>query len=182
MNKANKALMWSGYYLALFLLVVLLKVAVREISVNEMSTETENVVSLMEEAFSHIESVDYVETETGTKTVVYDDAGNEYVIDLRDAADETESKVQIFRTDTPDNLVEMQEYIENNTAGDIVVEISKGTVTGENGDGETDSGYYIHYSGNYEVNDRVESVFIYNPTTQYIDDVLYRQDTKIVSE
>lgn len=177
--KINKVMVWGGYFLALFLLIITLKTMVSaKQAANTIHTETK---ILMEEAFSHIKNVDYVETESGIETVVYDNAGNTYVIDRRDAQiDKTEaSKVVIFRTDTPGELKAMQEYIENNTAGNIIIEISNGTVTGENGDGETDSGYYIHYNGNYEVNDRVESAFIYNPATQYIDDVLYRQDTKI---
>lgn len=63
--------------------------------------------------------------------------------------------------------------------GKIIIEVVTGTVTGENGDGQIDYQGYIKYHGDLAVGTRVESVMIYNPDNNYIDDIMYRADTII---
>lgn len=63
--------------------------------------------------------------------------------------------------------------------GKIIIEVVTGTVTGENGDGQIDYQGYIKYHGGLAVETRVESVMIYNPDNNYIDDIMYRADTII---
>ena len=46
------------------------------------------------------------------------------------------------------------------------------------GNGRTDTGDYIRYDG-LEKGTRVETVLIYDPATNYIDDIMYRADTII---
>ena len=41
-------------------------------------------------------------------------------------------------------------------------------------------GNYRHYDmEKFSVGDKVQSVFVYNPKTNFIDDILYRTDTLI---
>ena len=48
-----------------------------------------------------------------------------------------------------------------------------------NGDGQIDYQGYIKYHGDLAVGTRIESVMIYNPNNNYIDDIMYRADTII---
>lgn len=63
--------------------------------------------------------------------------------------------------------------------GKIVIEVITGTVTGENSDGQIDYQGYIKYHDDLAVGTRVETVMIYNPDNNYIDDIMYRTDTII---
>lgn len=49
----------------------------------------------------------------------------------------------------------------------------------DNGDGELDTGGYIKYDADLKQGDRVETVLIYNPATNFDDDMMYRADTLI---
>ena len=62
--------------------------------------------------------------------------------------------------------------------GKIIIELIQGTVIDELGNGRTDTGDYIRYDG-LEKGTRVETVLIYDPATNYIDDIMYRADTII---
>lgn len=62
--------------------------------------------------------------------------------------------------------------------GKIIIEVIQGTVIDELGNGRTDTGDYIKYDG-LEKGTRVETVLIYDPATNYIDDIMYRADTII---
>lgn len=63
--------------------------------------------------------------------------------------------------------------------GKIIIQIVQGTVISDNGDGELDTGGYIKYDADLKQGDRVETVLVYNPATNYTDDVMYRADTLI---
>ena len=63
--------------------------------------------------------------------------------------------------------------------GKIIIEVVTGTVTNENGDGQIDYQGYIKYHGDLAVGTRIESIMIYNPNNNYIDDIMYRADTII---
>lgn len=62
--------------------------------------------------------------------------------------------------------------------GKIIIEVIQGTVIDECGNGRTDTGDYIKYDG-LEKGTRVETVLIYNPATNYVDDIMDRADTII---
>ena len=55
----------------------------------------------------------------------------------------------------------------------------QGTVISDNGDGELDTGGYIKYDDDLKQGDKVETVLVYNPATNFDDDVMYRADTLI---
>ena len=61
--------------------------------------------------------------------------------------------------------------------GKIIIQVVQGTVISGNGDGELDTGGYIKYDADLKQGDRVETVLVYNPATNYADDVMYRADT-----
>ena len=63
--------------------------------------------------------------------------------------------------------------------GKIIIQIVQGTVISDNGDGELDTGGYIKYDDDLKTGDRVETVLVYNPATNFDDDVIYRADTLI---
>lgn len=62
----------------------------------------------------------------------------------------------------------------------IIIEVSNGTVTDNKGNGKDDLGYYRGYDKKkFHKGDKVQSVFIYNPDTNYEDDIVSRVDTLI---
>lgn len=64
--------------------------------------------------------------------------------------------------------------------GKIVIEISCGMVTSKNGDGLDICRYYRAYDPDrFSNGDMVQSIFIYSPDNNYVDDVVYRIDTLI---
>lgn len=64
--------------------------------------------------------------------------------------------------------------------GKIIIEIIEGEVINKKGDGKDTCGYYIKYDKKqFKKGDKVQSVFVYNPNTNYTDDILYRIDTLI---
>lgn len=63
--------------------------------------------------------------------------------------------------------------------GKIIIQIVQGTVISDNGDGELDTGGYIKYDADLKQGDRVETILVYNPATNFDDDVMYRADTLI---
>lgn len=63
--------------------------------------------------------------------------------------------------------------------GKIIIQVVQGTVISDNGDGELDTGGYIKYDADLKQGDRVETVLIYNPATNFDDDMMYRADALI---
>ncbi len=63
--------------------------------------------------------------------------------------------------------------------GKIIIQVVHGTVISDNGDGELDTGGYIKYDADLKQGDRIETVLVYNPATNFDDDVMYRADTLI---
>lgn len=67
--------------------------------------------------------------------------------------------------------------------GKIIIEIIDGKVINKKGDGKDTCGYYIKYDKKrFKKGNKVQSVFVYNPDTNYMDDILYRVDTLIKKE
>ena len=87
-------------------------------------------------------------------------------------------QTEIYYIDSQEESDKCYEALQHRK-GKIVVEVVTGTVTGENGDGQIDYQGYIKYHGDLAVGTRIESVMIYNPNNNYIDDIMYRADTII---
>ena len=67
-----------------------------------------------------------------------------------------------------------------NRNGKIIIEVIEGTVLDSEGNGIDTCGYYVKYdTKKFSEGDKVQTVLIYNPDTNYIDDILYRIDTLI---
>lgn len=76
---------------------------------------------------------------------------------------------------------EMIELLQNRN-GKYVIEIVEGRVLDNDGNGESiysDGNYYIHYNADeFKKGDEVLSIFVYNPDTNYEDDITHRMDIK----
>ena len=92
---------------------------------------------------------------------------------------ESESLTEVFYICSESDHEKLLEALENRD-GKIVVEVSNGTVLDDEGNGQDICGYYIKYdSSRFSAGDQVQSVFVYNPGTNYIDDIVSRTDTLI---
>lgn len=87
-------------------------------------------------------------------------------------------QTEIYYIDSQEKSDKCYEALQHRD-GKIVVEVVTGTVTGENGDGQIDYQGYIKYHDDLAIGTRVESVMIYNPNNNFIDDIMYRADTII---
>lgn len=77
---------------------------------------------------------------------------------------------------TDDALLQVLE----NRNGKIIIEVNIGTVDDEKGNGTDIGNHYIKYdNAKFSKGDKIQSVFIYNPDNNYIDDILYRIDMRI---
>lgn len=64
-----------------------------------------------------------------------------------------------------------------NRDGKLIVEIIDATVLDDQGNGSDAFGFYVEYdTDQFSKGDKVTSVFVYNPDTNYTDDFLYRWD------
>ena len=92
---------------------------------------------------------------------------------------ESESLTYVYYICSESDHEKLLEALENRD-GKIVVEVSNGTVLDDEGNGQDICGYYIKYdSSRFSAGDQVQSVFVYNPGTNYIDDIVSRTDTLI---
>lgn len=93
--------------------------------------------------------------------------------------EQTELDIQFIMHDAPND--EALEVIENRN-GALVIEIMEGTVFDDEGNGGCYSeycSYYIEYdTEKFSKGDEVISLFVYNPETNYADDIIYRVDIK----
>jgi hypothetical protein len=65
-----------------------------------------------------------------------------------------------------------------NRNGKVIIEISSGTVLDGQGNGVDNCGYYRHYYI-FSAGDKIQTMFVYNPYTDYRDDIQYRVDTVV---
>lgn len=86
---------------------------------------------------------------------------------------------EVYFTRTKADYDRITEILENRR-GKIIIEVIEATVLDDEGNACDDFGFYVKYdSGKYEKGDRVQTAFVYNPETNYLDDILYRVDTLI---
>ena len=92
---------------------------------------------------------------------------------------ESDSLTEVFYIGSDSDHEKLLDALE--TRNDkIVIEVSSGTVLDDEGNGQDICGYYIKYdSSRFSAGDQVQSVFVYNPETNYIDDIISRTDTLI---
>lgn len=84
---------------------------------------------------------------------------------------------EIYFTRTKNDYDAMTEILENRN-GKIIIEVIEATVLDDDGNGSDQFGFYVKYdSKRFSKGDKVQSVFVYNPDSNYIDDILYRVDS-----
>ena len=92
---------------------------------------------------------------------------------------ESDNLTEVFYIGSESDHEKLLDALENRN-GKIVIEVSNGTVLDDEGNGRDVCGYYIKYdSERFSAGDQVQSVFVYNPETNYIDDIVSRTDTLI---
>ena len=102
--------------------------------------------------------------------------GTGYYLDI---PQESDSLTEIFYICSEGDHEKLLDALETRN-GKIVIEVSSGTVLDNEGNGQDICGYYIKYdSERFSAGDQVQSVFVYNPETNYIDDIVSRTDTLI---
>lgn len=95
----------------------------------------------------------------------------------------TMSTQKISETETQDNICqvydssELTEDVLANRQGKLIVEKCIGTVTDDEKDGSLEDGSYISYENvDCAKGDTITTYLIYNPDTNYTDDVINRID------
>lgn len=86
---------------------------------------------------------------------------------------------EVYFTRTKNDYDAMTEILENRN-GKIIIEVIEATVLDDDGNGSDQFGFYVKYdSKRFSKGDKVQSVFVYNPDSNYIDDILYRVDSLV---
>lgn len=89
------------------------------------------------------------------------------------------NNTEIYFTRTQKDYDAMTEILENRK-GKIIIEVIEATVLDHDGNGSDQFGFYVKYDAKrFSKGDKVQSVFVYNPDTNYVDDILYRVDSLI---
>ena len=147
------------------------------ISVSVIGCNTTDVSDSTQENDNYIDLntvTSYSGTATGLQLNFTDGTG--YYLEI---PQESDSLTKVFYIGSESDHDKLLDVLENRN-GKIVIEISTGTVLDTDGNGQDISGYYRKYdSSRFSAGDRVQSIFVYNPENNFIDDILYRLDTKI---
>ena len=152
------------------LLVMMVSVSVigcNTIKTADSVTETDNYIDMNT-------VISYSGTADGLQLNFADGTG--YYLEI---PQESDSLTEVFYIGSESDHEKLLDALENRN-GKIVIEVSSGTVLDDAGNGQDVCGYYIKYdSSRFSAGDQVQSVFVYNPDTNYIDDIVSRTDTLI---
>ena len=152
------------------LLVMMVSVSVigcNTIKTADSVTETDNYIDMNT-------VISYSGTADGLQLNFADGTG--YYLEI---PQESDSLTEVFYIGSESDHEKLLDALENRN-GKIVIEVSSGTVLDDAGNGQDICGYYIKYdSERFSAGDQVQSVFVYNPGTNYIDDIVSRTDTLI---
>lgn len=131
------------------------------------TAETDNYIDM-----NTVES--YSGTANGLQLNFRDGTG--YYLDI---PQESDSLTEVFYIGSESDHEKLLDALENRN-GKIIIEVSSGTVLDDEGHGRDICGYYIKYdSERFSAGNEVQSVFVYNPETNYIDDIISRTDILI---
>lgn len=87
--------------------------------------------------------------------------------------------IAIYHTQSMADYNKLTPVLENRN-GSLIVEVIEAVVLDDEGNGCDKFGFYVKYdSERFSKGDKVQSVFIYNPDTNYVDDILYQVDSLI---
>mgnify|MGYP006076903011 FL=1 len=105
--------------------------------------------------------------------------GTGYYLEIPEIPQESDNLTEVFYISSASDHEKLLDALETRN-GKIVIEVSSGTVLDDEGHGRDICGYYIKYdSERFSAGDQVQSVFVYNPETNYIDDIVSRTDILI---
>lgn len=105
--------------------------------------------------------------------------GTGYYLEIPEIPQESDRLTEVFYIGSDSDHEKLLDALENRN-GKIIIEVSSGTVLDNEGNGRDICGYYIKYdSEKFSAGDQVQSVFVYNPETNYIDDIISRTDILI---
>ena len=86
---------------------------------------------------------------------------------------------EVYFTCTKADYDAMTDILENRN-GKIIIEVIETTVSDDEGNASDEFGFYVKYeNGKYRKGDRVQTVLVYNPDSNFYDDILYTLDTLI---
>lgn len=89
------------------------------------------------------------------------------------------NSVQVQHSKTKEEFDRLTSVIENRN-GRIIIEMVDATVLDGDGNGSDSFGFYVKYDiGQFSKGDKIRSVFVYNPDTNYFDDIVCRRDQLI---
>lgn len=87
--------------------------------------------------------------------------------------------IRVHHSKTQEDFDSLTSVIENRNDR-IIIEMIDATVLDDDGNGSDSFGFYVKYdSGRYSKGDKVRSIFVYNPDTNYFDDIVCRVDALI---
>lgn len=142
----------------------------------EIATETVSADSIsMTDNDSYLD-LDTVTSYNGTAEglQLYTKDGNGYYLEV--PQNTQDSQTVLYHITTEKEYDTLFDALENRN-GRIIIQISYGSVLDIDGNGADTLGYYRHYDKErFAEGDRIQSVFIYNPDTNFTDDILYRID------
>lgn len=105
--------------------------------------------------------------------------GTGYYLEIPEIPQESDNLTEVFYISFASDHEKLLDALETRN-GKIIIEVSSGTVLDNEGNGQDICGYYIKYdSERFSAGDQVQSVFVYNPDTNAIDDIVSRTDTLI---
>ena len=91
----------------------------------------------------------------------------------------TWDNTEVYFTRTKEDYDAMTDVLENRN-GKIIIEVIETTVSDDEGNSSNPFGFYVKYeNGKYRKGDRVQTVLVYNPDSNFYDDILYMVDTLI---
>ena len=147
------------------------------ISVSIIGCNTIKTADNITEADSYIDMntvISYSGTADGLQLNFEDGTG--YYLEI---PQESDNLTEVFYISSASDHEKLLDALETRN-GKIVIEVSSGTVLDDEGHGRDICGYYIKYdSERFSAGDQVQSVFVYNPETNYIDDIISRTDILI---
>lgn len=86
------------------------------------------------------------------------------------------NNIEVYHTQSIEDYNRLTPILENRN-GKIIIEVIEATVLDNEGNGCDRFGFYVKYdSGKFSKGDKVKSIFVYNPDTNYTDDFLCRMD------
>lgn len=145
------------------------------VSVSVIGCNTIKTADNTTEAGSYIDMntvISYSGTTDGLQLNFEDGTG--YYLEI---PQEPDGVTEIFYIGSDSDHEKLLDALENRN-GKIVIEITSGIVLDDEGNGQDICGHYIKYDPEkFSVGDQIQSVFVYNPGTNYIDDIFSRTDT-----